>query len=72
MTHRARFLVGPNNAGKTSLLRILDWSINHADVALLTDGRGLSDQEALLCSQQRTPPVALGVFPYTSVSATCV
>lgn len=48
MTQRARFLVGPNNAGKTSLLRILDWAVNHADVTLLTGGRGLSDREALL------------------------
>ncbi|WP_169741788.1 ATP-dependent nuclease [Nocardioides aequoreus] len=48
MTHRSRFLVGPNNAGKTSLLRILDWSLNRADAALLTGARGLSDQEARL------------------------
>lgn len=48
MSHRARFLVGPNNAGKTSLLRILDWAINRADVALLTGARTLSNEEAVL------------------------
>src|SRR4051812_4189341 len=47
-THRARFLVGPNNAGKTSLLRILDWAMNGADEALLTGDRGLTDAEARL------------------------
>lgn len=47
-TNRSCFLVGPNNAGKTSLLRILDWSINGADEALLTGVRSLSDEEARL------------------------
>lgn len=45
---RARFLVGPNNAGKTSLLRILDWTMNDADAALLSGARGLTDTEARL------------------------
>jgi predicted ATP-dependent endonuclease of OLD family len=32
---RNAVLVGPNNAGKTSVLRILDWVFNSADPALL-------------------------------------
>lgn len=47
-TERARFLVGPNNAGKTSLLRILDWTMNRADKGLLTGGRDLTDEEVRL------------------------
>ena len=47
-SHRSRFLVGPNNAGKTSLLRILDWALNGADMGLLGGERALSDEEARL------------------------
>ena len=47
-SHRSRFLVGPNNAGKTSLLRILDWTMNGADIALLKGERPLSESEARL------------------------
>lgn len=38
-------LVGPNNSGKTSVLRVLDWVFNQADRALLSGTRGLSDLE---------------------------
>lgn len=38
-------LVGPNNAGKTSLLRILDWLVNSADDALLQGKRALTPAE---------------------------
>ena len=48
-------LVGPNNSGKTSVLRILDWIINVADEAVLTGGRTLTDHEfALLVPARRT------------------
>ena len=47
-TQQAKFLVGPNNAGKTSLLRILNWSMNQADAELLTGARDLTDIEARL------------------------
>lgn len=38
-------LVGPNNAGKTSLLRLLEWALNDADEELLRGGRDLADPE---------------------------
>jgi hypothetical protein len=41
-------LVGPNNSGKTSLLRLLDWAINELDHALLTGRRSLSTAEAAM------------------------
>jgi len=48
-------LVGPNNSGKTSLLRILDWVINRADEAVLRGNRLLSDDEiSLLVPARRT------------------
>lgn len=47
--------VGPNNAGKTSILRVLDWLFNHADRALLSGTRALSDLEkALLIPARQT------------------
>lgn len=48
-------LVGPNNSGKTSVLRILDWIINVADEETLTGRRKLSAQEfTLLVPARRT------------------
>jgi predicted ATP-dependent endonuclease of OLD family len=38
-------LVGPNNAGKTSLLRLLEWALNDADERLLKGERDLSEAE---------------------------
>lgn len=43
-----RLLVGENNSGKTSILRILDWIFNSADAALLDGYRQLSDPERKL------------------------
>ena len=44
------FLVGPNNSGKSSLLRMLAWAVNDVDLDLLTGRRHLSkaEQELLL------------------------
>jgi energy-coupling factor transporter ATP-binding protein EcfA2 len=39
------FLVGPNNAGKSSLLRMIDWAMNGADDALLRGDRRLCREE---------------------------
>lgn len=39
------FLVGPNNSGKSSLLRILTWAVNDADLDLLQGRRNLSPSE---------------------------
>lgn len=39
------FLVGPNNSGKSSLLRILEWAVNKADSDLLTGRRYLTQAE---------------------------
>jgi energy-coupling factor transporter ATP-binding protein EcfA2 len=38
-------LVGPNNSGKTSILRILDWVVNRANEAVLTGAQQLSAAE---------------------------
>ena len=35
------FLVGPNNSGKTSILRLIDWFLNEADLAVLKGERPL-------------------------------
>ena len=48
-------LVGPNNSGKTSLLRLLDWVVNTADDTILTGQRMLdSDECALLIPARDT------------------
>ena len=39
------FLVGPNNSGKSSLLRMIDWAMNRADDALLAGDRLMSREE---------------------------
>lgn len=43
-----RLLVGENNSGKTSVLRVLDWIFNSADAALLNGYRSLSEVERKL------------------------
>lgn len=49
------FLVGPNNSGKTSLLRLLDWVINGDILDLVTQGRELTlDEEQLLLPARET------------------
>lgn len=40
-------LVGPNNSGKTSLLRLLHWVLTEEDTALLLGERSLTEAEAL-------------------------
>jgi ABC-type transport system involved in cytochrome c biogenesis ATPase subunit len=47
-TRSTRLLVGENNSGKTSLLRILDWIFNTVDEDLLTGQRRLSEAEQRL------------------------
>ncbi len=38
-------LVGPNNTGKTSILRLLDWVLNRADESVLLGHRQISSEE---------------------------
>lgn len=45
LTRQNILLVGPNNSGKTSLLRLLHWALKQADDTLLVDGRRLSPEE---------------------------
>jgi energy-coupling factor transporter ATP-binding protein EcfA2 len=47
-------LVGPNNSGKTSILRILDWFLNEADPATLSGQVNLSAAEAELLLPARS------------------
>jgi hypothetical protein len=55
LTRPITVLVGPNNAGKTSLLRLADWALNDADEALLSGSRALSsDEEHLLIPARNT------------------
>jgi ABC-type cobalamin/Fe3+-siderophores transport system ATPase subunit len=46
-------LVGPNNSGKTSVLRLLDWALNHADEAVLLGNLPLSADELRLLMPAR-------------------
>lgn len=39
-------LVGPNNCGKTSFLRLVDWFLNEARVEALSGAVNLTDEEA--------------------------
>jgi hypothetical protein len=45
---RVAFLVGPNNSGKTSILQILDWTLNHAKRATLFSEEDLTSEETAL------------------------
>jgi hypothetical protein len=55
LTRGVTILVGPNNSGKTSLLRLTDWALNTADPALLLGTRDLSaEEEALLIPARNT------------------
>lgn len=48
-------LVGPNNSGKTSLLRLLNWALNDADDILVRGQRSLTpDEQALLLPARDT------------------
>lgn len=60
-------LVGPNNSGKTSLLRMLEWSLNGVDLELLHGRRERRpDEDALLLparnSHSRARRLTLHVF----------
>lgn len=46
-------LVGPNNSGKTSILRLLDWILNHADEATLLGETPLGAEELRLLMPAR-------------------
>jgi hypothetical protein len=46
--------VGPNNAGKTGIVRLLDWILNAADDALLLGERALSEEENTLLIPARS------------------
>ena len=48
-------LVGPNNSGKTSFLRLLDWTLNATDDVLLSGGRELRSDECDLLIPARDP-----------------
>jgi hypothetical protein len=55
LTRDVTILVGPNNSGKTSLLRLTDWALNSADPELLAGERDLSpEEEALLIPARDT------------------
>jgi len=45
---RIAFVIGPNNAGKTSALRLLDWALNEVGYATLMGDLDLSAQELAL------------------------
>jgi energy-coupling factor transporter ATP-binding protein EcfA2 len=46
-------LVGPNNSGKTSILRLLDWILNHAEESTLLGDALLTDDELRLLMPAR-------------------
>lgn len=48
LERRTTLLVGPNNSGKTSLLRLLDWAINGATAELLEGRREMTEAEGRL------------------------
>ena len=59
----SRVLVGENNSGKTSLLRILDWVFNGADEQLFRQRRALSEgEQKLLVPARMTRNKARRVF----------
>lgn len=48
-----KFLIGPNNCGKTSLLRIFDWIFNDLDSTLLEGNRDLNEDEIRILKPKR-------------------
>jgi hypothetical protein len=55
LTRDITILVGPNNSGKTSLLRLADWALNLAEPEVLMGARDLTlDEEALLIPARDT------------------
>lgn len=48
LSRQKTVIVGPNNSGKTSVLRILDWVFNRLDDDLLNQRRKLTDDERML------------------------
>jgi energy-coupling factor transporter ATP-binding protein EcfA2 len=55
LTRGVTILVGPNNSGKTSLLRLTDWALNSADTDVLLGQRDLTtDEESLLIPARNT------------------
>lgn len=66
---RDALLIGENNSGKTSLLRVLNWVLNHVDRALLLDMRDLSDEESrLLLPARETRNRARRLFLRVAIS----
>lgn len=62
------FLVGPNNAGKSSLLRVLHWAMDQADMSLLQGRRRLSEAESdLLLPAAETSGRARRVTLFVSI-----
>jgi energy-coupling factor transporter ATP-binding protein EcfA2 len=55
LTRGVTILVGPNNSGKTSLVRLTNWALNSADEELLMGERDLNpEEEALLIPARNT------------------
>ena len=48
LARQMTLLVGANNSGKTSLLRLLEWALNDADEALVRGERDLTSEEVAL------------------------
>ncbi|MGJ8721077.1 MAG: ATP-dependent nuclease [Salinibacterium amurskyense] len=67
LSDRNVVLIGENNAGKTSLLRIIDWIINSLDQLLLDGKRQLTPEECDLLlparpTANRARRLSIGVF----------
>ena len=61
-------LVGPNNSGKTSILRLLDWALNWGDEATLVGDEPLSPEELrLLMPARETRNAARRLILHVSV-----
>src|SRR5690348_3999735 len=61
-------LVGPNNSGKTSILRLLDWALNHAAEATMLGEVPLTEEELrLLLPARETRNAARRLVLYVRV-----